>query len=325
MTQRVLVFEWLVGGGRLLDGSIPNRDCPFERQGRQMLAAVVSDFCKAGLVPIVPLDCRIESSPDLKGLALEKVAIEKTPDLYSQLLPLARHASHILLIAPESGNSLANLCESLAECEDKFISPNIDFVRLTANKTATCDTLRKLQIPTTVGVSLADQREGDDLVRDLKRSGLAPPFIVKPNVGAGGEQLQYFENWEWLSKRDQHHQSRIENYIPGLPVSVSCICGPKQSTILPATIQQFETRSLGLYQNAGYPLPAGAEQNARHMAERVIQHLRPRQGYFGIDMVIDEENTAHVIEINPRLTTSYLKLRELTSTNLAQQMVDFAS
>jgi predicted ATP-grasp superfamily ATP-dependent carboligase len=43
-------------------------------------------------------------------------------------------------------------------------------------------------------------------------------------------------------------------------------------------------------------------------------------GYFGIDMILaDDPDNDVVIEINPRLTTSYCYLREWSQENLAEK------
>jgi predicted ATP-grasp superfamily ATP-dependent carboligase len=49
-------------------------------------------------------------------------------------------------------------------------------------------------------------------------------------------------------------------------------------------------------------------------------------GYFGIDFVFDPANWSEtfVIEINPRLTTSYVGLRRLCNVNLMGVLLDAA-
>jgi predicted ATP-grasp superfamily ATP-dependent carboligase len=50
-------------------------------------------------------------------------------------------------------------------------------------------------------------------------------------------------------------------------------------------------------------------------------------GYFGVDLVLGESadgSQDRVIEINPRLTTSYLGLRRLARFNLAQALLRLA-
>jgi predicted ATP-grasp superfamily ATP-dependent carboligase len=49
------------------------------------------------------------------------------------------------------------------------------------------------------------------------------------------------------------------------------------------------------------------------------------QGYVGVDLVLGAAEDAsgdHAIEINPRLTTSYIGLRRLSRNNLARAWLD---
>ncbi len=67
---------------------------------------------------------------------------------------------------------------------------------------------------------------------------------------------------------------------------------------------------------------------ATALATRALNSLPPIIGYVGVDMVLSERSTAHndyVIEVNPRLTTSYVGLRAIAQTNLAQHMLAIAA
>ena len=64
----------------------------------------------------------------------------------------------------------------------------------------------------------------------------------------------------------------------------------------------------------------------KSVAERVAAALGGFSGYLGLDIVVDDEGqaskddaspVAHVIEINPRLCTSYVGYRALCASNLA--------
>ena len=47
-------------------------------------------------------------------------------------------------------------------------------------------------------------------------------------------------------------------------------------------------------------------------------------GYAGVDVVLGDDGRDWVIEINPRLTTSYIGLRALAETNLVEVMLRVA-
>ncbi len=64
------------------------------------------------------------------------------------------------------------------------------------------------------------------------------------------------------------------------------------------------------------------------IAARAVASLPRPLGYLGVDLVLGSDPRGAedtVIEINPRLTTSYVGLRALCQANLAQAMIDVAS
>jgi predicted ATP-grasp superfamily ATP-dependent carboligase len=72
--------------------------------------------------------------------------------------------------------------------------------------------------------------------------------------------------------------------------------------------------------------PALAERTVR-LGEAAIAWLPNPCGYIGIDLILGDAadgSNDYVIEINPRLTTSYIGLRALAQDNLAQAMVRIA-
>ena len=60
------------------------------------------------------------------------------------------------------------------------------------------------------------------------------------------------------------------------------------------------------------------------MGQRALAALPQTQGYVGIDLILGpslDGKDDRVIEINPRLTTSYIGLRAATDDNLAEAML----
>jgi predicted ATP-grasp superfamily ATP-dependent carboligase len=61
------------------------------------------------------------------------------------------------------------------------------------------------------------------------------------------------------------------------------------------------------------------------LGRRAIEAVPGLKGYVGVDLVLADDGADQVIEINPRLTTSYLGLRALAETNLAEAMLAIAT
>jgi predicted ATP-grasp superfamily ATP-dependent carboligase len=65
------------------------------------------------------------------------------------------------------------------------------------------------------------------------------------------------------------------------------------------------------------------EERAVSVARRAVECVPGLAGYVGVDVVLGERDW--VIEINPRLTTSYVGLRALAEDNLAAAMIRVAT
>lgn len=75
------------------------------------------------------------------------------------------------------------------------------------------------------------------------------------------------------------------------------------------------------------PLSAELNERARRLAEACLTALPSAVGYVGFDLVLGENPAGTqdvVIEVNPRLTTSYVGLRALCQGNLAAAWLEAA-
>ena len=79
-------------------------------------------------------------------------------------------------------------------------------------------------------------------------------------------------------------------------------------------------------------MAADLDRRARRLAASVLDCLPDALGYLGIDLVLGAEplgsnefgENDYVIEVNPRLTTSYVGLRALARVNLAEALLAVA-
>jgi biotin carboxylase len=69
------------------------------------------------------------------------------------------------------------------------------------------------------------------------------------------------------------------------------------------------------------PLIHSSEKKALRAARMAVKSLAGLRGYVGVDMVLTRKEPV-VMEINPRLTTSYIGLRRVVNFNPAQAIID---
>jgi predicted ATP-grasp superfamily ATP-dependent carboligase len=119
----------------------------------------------------------------------------------------------------------------------------------------------------------------------------------------------------------------VQPFVPGLAASVALLGGPAGWFPLPAARQCLSEDGRFRYRGGGLPLPARLGARARRLAERAARAVPGLGGYVGVDLVLGEGDGADdaVIEINPRLTTSYVGLRALARCNLAEALLEVAA
>jgi predicted ATP-grasp superfamily ATP-dependent carboligase len=200
-----------------------------------------------------------------------------------------------------------------------MLSPGTTLIAMTANKQTTLDHLGRRQFPVP---------HGELLSADAAALAKIPfPAVLKPVDGCGSQGLQLLGNMAELPAGLEPGQWRLEELIPGQAVSVAVLCGPQERYALPACEQRLSSDGRFTYLGGRFRLPPKLDGRARNLALAVMKALPPTTGYVGIDLVLGDAADGsgdRIIEINPRLTTSYIGLRELAESNLAAAMLAVA-
>jgi len=73
------------------------------------------------------------------------------------------------------------------------------------------------------------------------------------------------------------------------------------------------------YHGGRCPLPRDLDSRARKLALAAVHLVGDARGFVGVDLLLDTSGAQKdwVVEVNPRLTTSYVGLRALCTSNLA--------
>jgi predicted ATP-grasp superfamily ATP-dependent carboligase len=222
-----------------------------------------------------------------------------------------------VLIAPELDGLLLQYARLSEQLNAKLASPPADWIELTSDKTATCNRWMDRNVPTPWG-RLWSGRAND--VADWPL-----PLVEKRNDGAGSEGIRRIDAIGDLPPGPTALPLRIERLCPGLPASVAVINGREGRVFLPACGQRLSGDGRFRYLGGWLLVDPWLQCRATRLARRAIEALPPVCGYVGVDIILgpDRAGTQDVaVEVNPRLTTSYIGLRQATSTNLAQLWLD---
>ncbi len=162
-------------------------------------------------------------------------------------------------------------------------------------------------------------------------SELGFPLIFKPIDGVGCQGLSIVKNERQITTAlDKLMEESVGRYflaqkfINGTASSASLISTDEKA--FPLTLnEQIVTlsppNSDSAYTGGIVPLHHPLLEEALETAQRTVELLRGLRGYVGVDMVLTNDEPV-VVEVNPRLTTSYIGLRKVINFNLAQAVAN---
>ena len=112
-----------------------------------------------------------------------------------------------------------------------------------------------------------------------------------------------------------------QQYIPGFAASVAFLIGPTRTVPLIPCQQLLSADGRFTYLGGRLPIAPDLASRAHRVATEAVRCVPGLLGYVGVDFVLGDDGRDWAIEINPRLTTSYVGLRALARFNLAEAML----
>jgi len=305
--MRVFVFENVCGGG-MAGEPLP---AGMVAQGRAMLEAVARDFLRCGARVALSRDARVDVVVDGADI------VESNGRSDEALVEAgAAGADAVLVIAPETNGVLERLTRCLARLPVRSLGSSPQAVRLCADK------LHMARRLASRGIATPPTRlcPGDGRAPDGP-SGV-DTLVVKPRDGAGCENTFVHARGQVVAGDPRWI---VQPYVPGLAASVSFVVAVDgRPRPLPAGRQHVEQEDGQLtYRGGRMPLDEPLARRATRLGFDALRCVEGLQGFVGIDLVLgDDEGADCVIEINPRLTVSYVALSALCASNLGGLLLD---
>jgi predicted ATP-grasp superfamily ATP-dependent carboligase len=306
---KVLVHEYVTGGG-WQGVELP---VGLATEALAMLVAVLKDFHLWGHAYLITtLDSRLSSF----SLTADRVVSLHHEKHSCVLGDLVSEVDAALIIAPESNGVLARLSALVENAGTRLLGTSSRGVAVAGDKWDCFLRFAEAGLPTpnTWRVRSADA------VPVAEKVGF--PLVVKPVDGVGCEGVSMASDSSSLRLAldligFQLKEILLQRYQPGTHASVSLLVS--RAGVVPLSLNE-QVLSIGipfLYQGGVVPLEHKQRQLALEYARRAVSLVPGLRGYVGIDMVLTDEE-CYLIEINPRLTTSYLGLRQVINFNLAE-------
>jgi len=279
-----------------------------------MLQAIAEDFSAIGYQVVALQDDRLQLA-DCLPLGTQLVSISRSSDQRDSFRLACESTSAAMVVAPEFNNFLIQRTQWGETHSPCLLSPASNLVSLGTSKWDTIQHWRAAGLPV-VETHKACEIATWKHLRDR-------PVVTKPNDGAGSEEIFSWKMGKLVpSSILQNDTVLIQPLIVGTPVSVSAIGDSRDFVLLPAAQQQLDNDFK--YLGGKLPLAEPLAARAHRLARQAITSLGPFRGWIGVDIILgscDRGNEDFLVELNPRLTSSYIGLRRLMKSNLASWIV----
>lgn len=253
-----------------------------------------------------------------------------------------KQADLVWVIAPETDGVLLELTEHCLKAEEKandafLLGCGFDATLTGTSKSLCFEAMQAAHIFTLPVYAGEDLMQPDyynslnqyDSLSKKNISQNISKWVAKPEDGAGCEGVQVFDSLHdlklWITEDDRYLNYLAQPYQAGVAASFSMLCRDGKSWLLSCnqqhiTLDGSQFKLTGITVNGMLPYWQRFETIARKIAKMLPDAL----GYVGVDVIVDVENNdkIYVVEINPRLTTSYIGLHEALNYNPAKLILD---
>ena len=300
--MNILIFEYITGGG-MVGEALP---ITLVREGEAMLNAIACDLSDISEVQVsVMRDYRLHTYKQ----SMHEYVVTDECDYTEIIKSVENKIDALLIIAPESDGLLSKLCKQYSNRDFLLLNSSAESNALTGDKLKTYEYLSDFKI-----AQIPTYKTNDiNLIESEK-------IIIKPIDGVGCENIYLLDNNNNLDNLPisiKNNNYIIQPYIQGQNASLSLLCWNGECGILSANIQNIKVINECLVL-AGCVVNALDRDVFAQFSADLIKALPELRGYVGVDIIITEDDDIILVEINPRLTTSYAGLKSACGLNAAE-------
>ncbi|WP_287111337.1 ATP-grasp domain-containing protein [Methylobacillus sp.] len=228
-------------------------------------------------------------------------------------MSLMAAADMVWLVAPESAGVLQQLTEAVEASGKVLLTSASEAVRMAGSKWQTYRQLHGAGVPVV------------ETMQAPHRPDSGSAWVVKPDDGVSCDNARYFHDADalesWLQNIPAGHI--VQPYVRGLPASLTMLCRGGEAWLLACNQQLVEVEQ-GRIRYCGGIVNGTAERwtDFDELARQVAAAIPGLFGYVGVDLIIGNDGCLHVLEVNPRLTTSFAGLQAAIHYNPARLLLD---
>ncbi|MEC9205669.1 MAG: ATP-grasp domain-containing protein [Pseudomonadota bacterium] len=296
---KILIYEYITGGGLInedLSSSLLN-------EAKLMMSTLHKDLKRSNQITFkFFLDERIEGFPRTSTILVKKNNLNNPYNVN-----LLKNFDYIFPILPESNLILYNYVKFLEEKKIKKIISDKKTILHLSNKLYFYKLFSKHQLNIVPTYNINETKE----IKKLRK------VIIKDKYGVGCSYVKFYKNSKEIDFLKYNSNYVVQPYIKGKSYSISAFFTHNDLYLLSINKQEV------CLSNNNFLKLKRILVNIKDINElqiycilNDIRDILPNlYGFIGIDIIVEKEKI-HIVEINPRLTTSYVGLYETTNINL---------
>jgi predicted ATP-grasp superfamily ATP-dependent carboligase len=313
LRQKILVFEFITGGG-FSQQELPES---LAKEGLIMLKALIYELASLSNIELtVVLDWRIEAFK--LPINSQFITVSSTQNIYDLLPDLIEGSDFFWPIAPEMDGALQKITQLAEQKSKQLLNSSSQAIAVCSDKLKTIQCLKNQGINTVEGIQL-----------DKFRRQFSLPWVIKSKDGVGCLNSYFISSQQAFIHINSQIESKsdylIQPYIKGDSLSLSCLFRQGKAWLLCCNRQLISIVN-GKFELQSCIVNIVTENHIIYqgLLNQIANAIPGLYGYVGIDIIQPEQCPALVLEINPRLTTSYAGINQATGFNVAKAIVEMS-
>lgn len=319
--MKILVYEYFSGGGLNSNQFSSNIFC----EGLGMLKSLIEDFITEGHSVTTILDSRFPIQ-NYFPIEIDKVIhISQLDELEHIINQLSSSIDAAYIIAPENNKILQTILKMIKKSGIVSLNCSISGINKVYNKSNLSKLLKKYNIktPKSIKFKISDKLA---IVKKNIKQNFCYPIIIKPSKGINCEGMSLIQNEQELKKAILKIKTQTTNkdviaqeFIKGTNSSINVLASDNKAIAISLNKQRIDfgnPNNKSEYVGGIIPFESPFE-----VAKTIVESIKGLIGFIGIDIILTDDDIV-IVDINPRITTSYVGLKKVIKINMANALLD---
>jgi len=309
--MKIFVFEYISGGG-MNDQVLPES---LIREGDMMLQALTKDLtAQFGVELYITRDYRLSEHFFLQFQNIHLIDVAKDSDIKSIFTALCHQCDAVWPVAPESDDILAELCDIVVASKTRLLNSAAAAVKITGNKLTTYSFLENKRIPVILTKTLSGylwQPSDTCVIKSVDGVGCENSFLINNKAEYENITASIINSNDYI----------IQPYVKGKSISLSCLFNNGRAWLICCNEQKIKVEKQQFLLSACIVnIAMEQKQILCEIIDAIADAIPGLWGYVGVDLIMASTGPI-ILEINPRLTTSYAGINAALGINIAESVL----